>query len=109
MILTEIHEGGCSCGKVRYQTFGQPARTGVCHCRYCQTRTGSAFGISVYFMKENVVKTQGELNEYEFTTESGRSFKQEFCPKCATTLFWTLEVSKGLTGVAGGSFDPPSL
>ena len=109
MISTEIHEGGCSCGKVRYQTFGQPARTGVCHCRYCQTRTGSAFGISVYFLKENVVKTQGELSEYKFTTASGRSFKQEFCQKCATTLFWTLEVSKGMTGVAGGSFDPPSF
>jgi len=109
MSLTEIHEGGCSCGAVRYQTIGQPARTGVCHCRYCQTRTGSAFGISVYFLKENVVKTQGELSEYKFTTESGRSFIQEFCPKCATTLFWTLEMSKGMTGVAGGSFDPPSF
>ena len=60
-------------------------------------------------MKEHVVKTQGALSEYEFTTESGRSFNQEFCPKCATTLFWTLEVSKGMTGVAGGSFDPPSF
>jgi hypothetical protein len=60
-------------------------------------------------LKENVVKTQGELSEYKFTTESGRSFIQEFCPKCATTLFWTLEMSKGMTGVAGGSFDPPSF
>ena len=105
----EIHEGGCSCGSVRYKTKGKPERTGVCHCRYCQTRTGSAFGISVYFFKENVVKTEGELSKYEFTTESGRSFVQEFCPKCATTLFWTIGMNKEMTGVAGGSFDPPSF
>ena len=56
MSSTEIHEGGCSCGTVRYQTIGQPARTGVCHCRYCQTRTGPAFGISVYFLKKTLLK-----------------------------------------------------
>lgn len=46
-----MHEGGCSCGKVRYATTSDVRRAVVCRCRYCQTRTGSAFGISVYFDK----------------------------------------------------------
>ena len=105
----EIHEGGCSCGAVRYKTKGNPERAGVCHCRYCQTRTGTAFGISVYFKCENVEKIQGTLKKYEFKSESDRLFIQEFCPQCATTLFWTVEVFEGMVGIAGGSFDPPSF
>ena len=100
MDTREIHKGGCSCGAVTYQTSGKPERVGVCHCRYCQTRTGSAFGICVYFKDENIQKTQGTLNKYQFETESGRSLIQEFCPLCATTLFWTVDVFEGMTGVA---------
>ena len=33
----------------------------------------------------------------------------KFCPTCATTLFWTVEVFEGMIAVAGGSFDPPSF
>ena len=45
----ELHSGGCNCGAVRYETHGNPTRAAVCHCRYRQTRTGSAFGMNVYF------------------------------------------------------------
>ena len=33
MVSGERHEGGCSCGAVRYRTKGYPERAGVCHCR----------------------------------------------------------------------------
>ncbi|MBV7410660.1 GFA family protein [Maritimibacter sp. DP1N21-5] len=107
--MSEIHEGGCQCGSVRYRTTGQPHRTAVCHCRYCQTRTGSAFGVSAYFNGEQVEVRSGELNRYRFTTESGRSFETQFCPTCGTTLFWTLGLWDGVIGVAAGTFDPPSF
>ena len=68
------HSGGCACGKVRYHSIGQPVKTGLCHCRYCQLRTGSAFGISVYFKKENLKIEFGDLKKYTFTTENGNTF-----------------------------------
>ena len=37
----EIHQGGCACGENRYETSGNPERARVCHCRYCQLRSGS--------------------------------------------------------------------
>ena len=46
--------GGCSCGKVRYKTLGYPSVSAVCHCRYCQLRSGSAFGVLVYFLEDNL-------------------------------------------------------
>mgnify|MGYP001233858668 CR=1 FL=1 len=105
----EIHEGGCACGSVRYRTTGAPTKTAACHCRYCQLRTGSAFGVSVYFPEERVELLQGALSEYSFQTESGRGFTTQFCPRCGTTLFWRLGLSEGAVGVAGGTFDPPSF
>lgn len=107
--MSEIHEGGCQCGKVRYRTHGNPHKSGVCHCRYCQTRTGSAFGVSVYFDTAQLEVLSGELSEYSFTTDSGRNFTTRFCPTCGTTVFWVLGLFDGMIGVAGGTFDPPTF
>lgn len=105
----DIHEGGCACGAVRYRTEGQPAKTAVCHCRYCQLRTGSAFGVSVYFPRDHVTHLAGDLQDYTFQTESGRGFTTRFCSRCGTTVFWRLEMFEDLLGIAGGTFDPPSF
>ena len=53
MTNSVIHKGGCACGKVRYEAKGEPQVAAVCHCRYCQLRSGSAFGTLVYFKEEN--------------------------------------------------------
>ncbi|MBN8292925.1 GFA family protein [Rhodobacter sp. NTK016B] len=107
--MSEFHEGGCACGAVRYRVSGAPDKAAICHCRYCQLRTGSAFGISVYFPDEAVELVSGDLKEYSFQTESDRRFSQRFCTQCGTTVLWSLEVFPGLTGIAGGTFDPPTF
>ena len=56
-----LNQGSCACGNVCHKTIGKQEQAGVCHCRYCQLRTGSAFGISVYFKSENVELLSGEL------------------------------------------------
>ncbi len=107
--MSEIHEGGCLCGRVRYRTTGAPVRAGVCHCRYCQTRSGSAFGLSVYFDPKQVEHLSGDLTDYSFTSESGRAFSTRFCARCGTTVFWSLELFGDAVAVAGGTFDPPTF
>ena len=84
--MDEVHEGGCQCGGLRYRTTGQPAKTAICHCRYCQTRTGSAFGVSVYFPSAQVALLKGSPSIYRFETESGRPFTTRFCPDCGTSV-----------------------
>jgi hypothetical protein len=94
---------------VRYRVKNTPFFTGVCHCTFCQRRTGSAFGVLVYFRKGDFEITRGELNCYEHRSdESGRWLKMEFCPRCGTTVTWTLELFPEGRGVAGGTFDDPS-
>jgi len=101
-------EGGCQCGAVRYVTNDQPVRAMACHCTACQLRTGAAYGIGVYFHDNDVQLLQGELNTFQFASDStNRWIRNEFCKACGATVFWTLEMRPGLRAVAGGSFDDP--
>jgi hypothetical protein len=107
--MTEIHQGGCVCGGVRYRTTGPPRRVSACACTWCQKRTGSAFGISVYFDESDVEITRGSLRAYRLTSDAGRWLQSEFCPTCGTTVSWTLEFLPGKRGIAGGTFDQPTF
>ena len=107
--MTDIHEGGCLCGGVRYRTTGAPKRVSGCACRWCQKRTGSALGISVYFEKRNVEITQGALQTYRAISDAGRWLDSEFCTSCGTTVTCTLEFWPDYRGFAGGTFDQPTF
>ena len=104
----QINEGGCQCGAIRFRTTGSPVRTIACHCMTCKQRTGSAYGIGVYFEDEQVEFLQGGRQSFEFhSSESGRWLRNEFCEKCGCTVTWTLEMRPGVRGIAGGNFDNP--
>ncbi len=106
--MGEIHEGGCVCGNVRYRTTGAPIAATVCHCKFCQRRTGSAFAEPVLFKMEQVELSGGPLTTYEHhSDESGRWLRMQFCPRCGTTVTWTMERRPGVRGIAGGTFDDP--
>jgi hypothetical protein len=107
--MPDTHEGGCLCGAVRYRVTDAPARTTVCHCTFCQRRTGSAFGFMAYFKQEHVEIMSGTLKTYEHRSdESNRSLRIEFCPNCGTTVAMSVETLPGAQGIAGGTFDDPS-
>ena len=102
--------GGCLCGQVRYTTSASPAFQVACHCTNCKRRTGSAFGISAYFLRSNVAETTGELLVYAFH-HAAENHDQEryFCKRCGTTLFWYTSARPHLIGIAGGCFPDESL
>ena len=103
------YEGGCLCGNIRFLVSGEPDRVAICHCRYCQLRTGSPFGSLAYFVTSEVKLLKGHLTDFSFTSESGSGWTTKFCSKCATTLFIELEKRPGLTGVSYATFDPPTF
>jgi len=107
----EQHVGGCACGKVRYQSTGQPEVHAVCHCRYCQLRTGSAFGVGAYFPNDKVSLLSGDLSHHRYQTQSGNNVTTSFCSACGTTTHWQIdsEFLDGKTAIAVGTFDPPSF
>ena len=70
--------GGCLCGKVRFKVHGEIVKSGVCHCRYCQLRSGSAFGIGVWFNIEDLTINKKILKSYQLITENKNKFKTFF-------------------------------
>ena len=100
--------GGCQCGAVRYSTTDTPVRAMACHCTACKLRTGSAYGVGIYFKESDVQVEQGDLKFYRFESDTtGRWIQNEFCTNCGCTVFWTLEMRPGQRAVAGGTFDDP--
>ena len=81
--------GACHCGSITVEGEADPDRVSICHCTDCQTRTGSAFGVSVQ-VPGNTFKMTGQPTAYLKTTpESGKPRLQTFCPKCGSQIYST--------------------
>jgi hypothetical protein len=106
--MNEIHEGGCVCGSVRYRITGDPVSATVCHCRFCQRRTGSAYSQPVFFKPDQVGFYGGPMKMYvHHSDESNRWLRMHFCARCGTTVSWTAERRPGAIGISGGTLDDP--
>ena len=98
----------CCCGSLRAAATGEPALVAACHCMECQRRTGSPFGGSSYFSKEQV-RTEGPSKIYVRGSDSGRKLELHFCSNCGSTVFWYAEFVPDLIGIAFGAFADPSM
>jgi hypothetical protein len=99
-------EGGCRCGQIRYRAPADKLPlTYACHCRDCQTWSGSAFSLQ-FILPENLLEVTGEPQLYERTSpESGRTSYQRGCPTCMTRIFNTNSARPGLAVVRAGTLD----
>lgn len=94
----------CCCGALSIVAQGEPAKVSVCHCLECQRRTGSAFGIAVFFASE-VIEVAGTSAVFSRIGDSGKPVAFHFCPSCGSTLFWEPAFRSGMTAVALGCFE----
>ena len=98
--------GRCVCGSVRYVCAGEPERVTVCHCLWCQRRTGTAFGTEVVFQEQNVTFSGDAPASYRHTSdESGRWLEIYFCRRCGSNLGFTLQAVPGIRTVPAGTLD----
>lgn len=101
--------GGCVCGAMRFTATGEPLRVTICHCTWCQRRTGTAFGTEVVFEAGQVEIAGEELGRWRHVSdESGRWLDIEFCRRCGSNLGFTLEAAPGLRTLPAGAFDDPA-
>ncbi len=102
-------KGGCVCGGVRYTANGDPARVTICHCTWCQRRTGSAFGVEAVYKVNDVDFVGDSLRSYRHISEtSGKWLDQYFCSRCGTNMGLGLERASGTRSIPAGTFDDPS-
>src|ERR1051325_5315746 len=104
-----IHQGGCLCGALRYETTADPLRVTICRCGCGQRATGSAYMVEPIFRHEDMRATKGSATIYELRSAgSGKTVRVHFCPVCGTKLYLSFERFPGVYGVYAGTFDDPS-
>ena len=99
--MSELHEGACRCGRVRFAATGEPLVTVACHCTGCQHMTGSAFSLSAAYPEPAFEVTAGEpvIGGLHGAT------RHYFCPHCLSWLFSRPEGMDGLVNVRSSLFE----
>lgn len=80
---TNVHRGGCHCGKVRYQVeldLGQPVNT--CNCSIC-SKTGTMLAF-VPAGKFELLSGEDALTDYQFYK---KAIHHLFCSTCGIRSF----------------------
>jgi hypothetical protein len=109
----------CGCGRVEVTVDGDPSDVLVCHCDFCQKRSGSVFIASALFADDQVVSIAGETKSYNGLEIDGvgavglpEGITYHFCTTCGSTVFGTFinpMSGQGTTSIAVGNFVDPSF
>lgn len=100
-------EGGCQCGRLRYQVTATPLTYYFCHCARCRRQSGSAFGSSMLVAAEALELT-GERHHLEWRGGSGRLMDHTFCPHCSARIHNTTR-REAITALKPGTLDDQSF
>ena len=106
--MADFATGGCTCGKTRYSIKRKPLIVHCCHCSHCQRQTGSAFVVNVLVEQDQVILTEGEVQDVDFPTPSGAGQTARQCTACNNTL-WSTYRMPNVAFVRGGTLDAPNL
>jgi len=98
----------CSCGGLSLNCSGPPVSVALCHCRECQRRTGSSYGLAAFY-ERGKIEISGEFSDYVRQSDSGHAVAQHFCPRCGSTVFWEPARKPLMVAVAVGAFADPDF
>ena len=100
--------GGCLCGALRYEAWGEPLFAGFCYCTDCRKASGSG-AIPFIGMSAAQVRFSGEARQFRSVSIRGTEAVRNFCPVCGGLVFGG-EVGKDNSHTLyAGSLDDPSV
>lgn len=101
-------QGGCLCGSIRFALTRPPTRVTVCHCRFCQKATGSAYMVEPIYDSAALAVLSGKAAVYDHRSEgSGKTVHIHFCRDCGTKLWLAFERFPYAVGIFAGTVDEP--
>lgn len=98
-----ILQGGCLCGRVRYEVRPESDEGYYCHCRMCQLAFGNTRAAFINVLQDSV----RWLTEPPKLHASSTFARRGFCPDCGTPLSFAYVDSKRMD-LSVGSLDEPS-
>lgn len=109
---TDSHDGGCTCGWVRFRMEAQPLIVHCCHCSWCQRQSGSAFAVNALVEADRVSILKGDVEHIEVPSPSGANQKIARCPNCKVAVWSNYLVMYGGLGelvlfIRVGTLDDP--
>ena len=105
MTATEVFEGGCLCGSIRYRSLSAPVRGVICHCGMCRRHSGAPALAFVHFPLESFSWLDREPARYR----SSKFAERGFCVECGSTITMHEEVLESRVQIAVGSLDQAAL
>lgn len=102
--MSEIYEGGCLCGQIRFKATGPAEFPHTCSCDMCQRHSGALTVAWVEFPSKNVEWTGP--GGAPATFRSSKKSSRAFCPVCGATI-GAIDDAPVIALVTGG-FDDPS-
>ncbi len=97
------NEGGCLCGKIRYQCTEETGG-GHCHCVDCRKSSGTGH-CSHMMVPESGFSISGEVKFFDKPADSGNRVKRGFCPDCGSPVYSTNSGMPGSFFVRASSLD----
>lgn len=97
--------GGCQCGRVRYESAGEPLALYACHCRECRKQSASAFGMSFIVPRAGFRVTKGKPRIWIRKANSGNQVTCAYCPDCGSRLWHERTGAAGTLTIKAGSLD----
>ncbi|MEZ5594023.1 MAG: GFA family protein [Gammaproteobacteria bacterium] len=102
------HQGGCTCGEVRYELLREPMIVHCCHCSWCQRESGSAFAVNGLIEATEVKLLKGKTEVIETPSNSGGGQRITQCSICHIALWSNYSVAKDAVHfVRIGTLDNP--
>ncbi|GLU31737.1 aldehyde-activating protein [Trinickia caryophylli] len=98
-------QGGCRCGRLRFEITAPPLLTMACHCTGCQKMSASAFSLSMAIPENGFRVTAGEPVTGGI---HGEQIHHRHCDWCKSWVFTELEPSMGFVNVRPSMLDDSS-
>ena len=101
--MSELHTGGCHCGRLRYQFSGPLQDIAHCHCAICRRVSGGLVTTWITLPAQVFQWTQGTPARYD----SSSSCARYFCSNCGAHLALVTHLSPDTVDVTIATLDHP--
>lgn len=96
-------EGGCACGRIRFEAKVDSDDAYLCHCRMCQRASGNV-SLAMIGVEQAAVRWSPEPDWYR----SSPIAERPFCATCGTSLGFRYLDGTSKLDLTIASFDDPS-
>lgn len=103
---TEVHAGGCLCGRIRFTVTGTPDYPHTCSCPHCQKLGGGPMMAWVSFPSAGLSWTGDGGAPTWFDTYPGETARA-FCPCCGSSIA-ARDYGDTTIGITISALDHPS-